>query len=52
MIESTPTPAMTDTELEAWFSEAGIAGTVVERCPTPTCSSCSRPSDNALADAA
>ena len=52
MIESTPTPAMTDAELETWFSEAGIVGTVVERCPTPTCAWCSRPLDNTLADAA
>ena len=43
---------MTDAELEAWFSEAGVAGTVVERCPTPTCSWCSRLLDDALADAA
>ena len=33
MIETTPTPAMTDTELEDWFSEAGLSATVVERCP-------------------
>jgi len=52
MIEATPTLAMTDTEIEAWFSEAGIAATVVERCPEPTCSSCGRQSDETLADAA
>ncbi len=52
MMETTPTLAMTDTEVEAWFSTAGIAATVVERCPEPTCSSCGRPSDKALADAA
>ena len=52
MIETTPTLGMTDIEVEAWFSEAGIAATVVERCPEPTCSSCGRPSDEPLADAA
>jgi hypothetical protein len=52
MIETTPTPAMTDPEIEAWFSEAGIPVTVVERCPEPTCSSCAQPSPGELADAA
>ncbi|MGB5186199.1 MAG: hypothetical protein WBO84_03605 [Acidimicrobiia bacterium] len=52
MIETTATPAMTDTELEAWLSEAGIAASVVERCPVPTCSSCARPSDQTLPHAA
>jgi hypothetical protein len=52
MIEDTPTLAMTDTELEAWFNEAGISATVVERCPTPTCPSCSPSSADELARAA
>jgi hypothetical protein len=52
MIETTPTPAMSDSELEAWFVEGGITATVVERCPAPTCCWCSRPSDDTLADAA
>lgn len=52
MIEATPTLAMTDTEVEDWFSEAGITATVVERCPEPTCSSCGQASDKTLADAA
>jgi len=43
---------MTDTELEAWFNEAGISATVVERCPAPTCPSCSQSSPDKLADAA
>ena len=52
MIETTPTPAMTNTDVEAWFGEAGIVATVVERCPDPTCAMCPPPSIVALADAA
>jgi hypothetical protein len=43
---------MTDTELEAWFSEAGISATVVKRCPVVECPSCARSSNQTLADAA
>ena len=43
---------MTNTEVEAWFGEAGIAATVVERCSEPTCSVCAPPSNGELADAA
>ncbi|HZJ49232.1 MAG TPA: hypothetical protein VFD97_09405 [Acidimicrobiia bacterium] len=49
MIETTPTPIMTDTELENWFADAGLTATVVGTCPYPTCPSC--PS-NTLANAA
>jgi hypothetical protein len=40
---------MTDTELEAWFAEAGLAVTIVDRCPDATCPECA---GRALADAA
>ena len=40
MIEMNPTPAMTDAEIEAWFDAAGLAVSVVERCPVPACDSC------------
>ncbi|MGB5534204.1 MAG: hypothetical protein WBN71_13995 [Acidimicrobiia bacterium] len=52
MIETTPTLAMTDTELEDWFSEAGLSATVVERCPVVACPSCAQRSNDGLADAA
>ena len=52
MIETTPTPTMTDAELEDWFNEAGISATVVARCPAPTCPSCSPSSADGRADAA
>jgi hypothetical protein len=52
MMKTTPTPAMTATELEAWFGEGGISATVVERCPEPTCPMCGQPPSGALADAA
>ena len=40
MIEMNPTPAMTDAELAAWFGAAGLAVTVVDRCPVAACPSC------------
>jgi len=40
MIETASIHTMTDTELEAWFAEAGVTATVVDRCPDPTCASC------------
>lgn len=49
MIERTPTPTMTDTELENWFAEAGVTAAVVGRCPDPTCRPCH---NSTLADAA
>ncbi len=52
MIEMTPTPAMTDTEMEAWFAEAGLAATVVHRCPAPQCPVCTGADTNRLAFAA
>lgn len=52
MIEITPTPAMTDTELEAWFAEAGLTATVVHRCPAPACEACTDGQGRALAEAA
>lgn len=52
MIETHPTPAMTDTELEAWFAEAGLAATVVDHCSAPTCRLCSGTSGRDLAEAA
>ena len=41
MIKTNPTPAMTDAEIEAWFGEAGLSVSVVERCPLADCDSCS-----------
>jgi hypothetical protein len=52
MIEMTPTLAMTDTELEAWFAEAGLAATVVHRCPAPQCRVCAGTDTGQLANAA
>jgi len=40
MIELTPTPSMTDEQVEAWFAAAGLNVTVVEHCPSKKCSSC------------
>lgn len=40
MIEMTPTPEMSDSELEAWFGSAGLTVEVVPRCPEPTCEIC------------
>jgi hypothetical protein len=48
MIEIAPILTLSDSELEAWISESGIAATVVGRCPAP-CSWCSPPTDQALA---
>jgi hypothetical protein len=52
MIEMTPIPTMTDTELEDWFAEAGLAATVVDRCPAPRCSICAGIGSDRLAPAA
>ena len=41
MIDMNPTPAKTDAELAAWFGAAGLAVSVVERCPVADCDSCS-----------
>ncbi|MEA2009675.1 MAG: hypothetical protein U9N78_03120 [Actinomycetota bacterium] len=40
MIEITPTPNMTDEQIEAWFAAAGLNVSVVEHCPSNTCPSC------------
>ncbi|MEA2022678.1 MAG: hypothetical protein U9N79_00135 [Actinomycetota bacterium] len=40
MIEMTPTPSMTDQEVEAWFAVAGLNVSVVEHCPVLTCPVC------------
>ncbi len=40
MIEMTPTPTMTDEQVEAWFAAAGLNVRVVEHCPSNTCPSC------------
>jgi len=40
MIELTPTPSMTDEQVEAWFAAAGLNVTVVEHCPSKERSSC------------
>jgi len=42
MIELTPTPSMTDEQVEAWFAAAGLSANVVERCPSKECSFCTR----------
>ena len=52
MIETNTQPAMTDTELEAWFAEAGLTATVVRRCPVPLCRVCAGTEAVQLADAA
>jgi len=52
MIEITPTPAMTDAELEAWFAEAGLTATVVRRCPAHACEACTDAAGRVLAEAA
>ena len=40
MIEMTPTPSMTDEQIEAWFAAAGLQVTVVEHCSLKECSFC------------
>ncbi len=40
MIEMTPTPSMTDEQVEAWFAAAGLNVSVVEHCPSRECPSC------------
>ncbi|MEA3511482.1 MAG: hypothetical protein U9R51_08615 [Actinomycetota bacterium] len=40
MIEMTPTPSMTDEQVEAWFAAVGLNVSVVEHCPSKECSSC------------
>jgi hypothetical protein len=40
MIEMTPTPSMTDEEVEAWFAAAGLNASVVERCSVAGCARC------------
>jgi len=40
MIELTPTPSMTDEQVEAWFAAAGLNVNVVEHCPSEECSFC------------
>jgi hypothetical protein len=40
MIETTPTPNMTDEQVEAWFAAAGLNVSVVEHCPSQECRSC------------
>lgn len=52
MIEMNPTPAMTDTEIEAWFGAAGLSVSVVERCPVEDCNSCTGSHADPLAEAA
>lgn len=52
MIETTTTPAMTDTELEAWFAAAGLTATVVQRCPAPACEACIDAPGRTFAEAA
>lgn len=49
MIDTAPIQTLSDCELEAWFSESGVAATVVDRCPAPTCAWCSRSTDEDLA---
>ncbi|MEN8233435.1 MAG: hypothetical protein ABFR89_00750 [Actinomycetota bacterium] len=41
MNEMNPTIAMTNTELEELFDDAGIAARVVGYCPDPACEICS-----------
>ncbi len=43
---------MTNAEIEAWFGAAGLTVSVVERCPVPTCDSCSGTLTDPLAKAA
>jgi hypothetical protein len=40
MIEMTPTPSMTDEEVEAWFAAAGLNASVVKRCSVAGCARC------------
>ena len=40
MIEMTPTPSMTDEQVEAWFAAAGLNVSVVGHCPLPDCPHC------------
>lgn len=40
MIEMTPTPDMTDEQVEEWFAAAGLNVAVVERCPVLGCCRC------------
>jgi len=44
MIEITPTPSMTDEEVEAWFAAAGLSVSVVEHCPSQECQFCTEDS--------
>ena len=37
MIDMTPTPSLTDEEVEAWFAAAGLTVSVVEHCPVAGC---------------